>query len=149
VDFTNTVIILTSNLGGSLLLQAKDQAEARKQVLAIIHDSFKPEFINRLDEIIIFESLGPDQIRRIVKIQLQQLAQRLERRGYALQWDEAVVDLIFQEGFDASFGARPVKRSIQRLVENPLSVQLLAGDFGPSSKIRLTRVGDAVVAVKA
>jgi len=149
VDFTNTVIILTSNLGSSLLLQPGDQKEARKQVLSIIHESFKPEFINRLDEIIIFDSLGPDQIKRIVKIQLQQLAQRLERRGYILKWDEAVVDLVFQEGFDASFGARPVKRAIQRLVENPLSVQLLAGDFGTSAEIRLTRADDKVVAVKA
>jgi len=149
VDFTNTVIILTSNLGSSLLLQPGDQKEARKQVLSIIHESFKPEFINRLDEIIIFDSLGPDQIKRIVKIQLQQLAQRLERRGYILKWDEAVVDLVFQEGFDASFGARPVKRAIQRLVENPLSVQLLAGDFGTSAEIRLTKADDKVVAVKA
>ena len=149
VDFTNTVIILTSNLGSSLLLQATDQTEARKQVLAIIHDSFKPEFINRLDEIIIFEGLGPEQIRRIVAIQLQQLAQRLERRGYTLKWDDAVVDLVFQEGFDASFGARPVKRAIQRLVENPLSVQLLAGDFLSGSEIRLTRVGERVVALRA
>ena len=149
VDFTNTVIILTSNLGSSLLLQATDQTEARKQVLAIIHDSFKPEFINRLDEIIIFEGLGPEQIRRIVAIQLQQLAQRLERRGYTLKWDDAVVDLVFQEGFDASFGARPVKRAIQRLVENPLSVQLLAGDFLSGSEIRLTRIGERVVAVRA
>jgi len=149
VDFTNTVIILTSNLGSSLLLQPGDQKEARKQVLSIIHESFKPEFINRLDEIIIFDSLGPDQIKRIVKIQLQQLAQRLERRGYILKWDEAVMDLVFQEGFDASFGARPVKRAIQRLVENPLSVQLLAGDFGTSAEIRLTKADDKVVAVKA
>ncbi|HKL58350.1 MAG TPA: ATP-dependent chaperone ClpB [Sphaerochaeta sp.] len=149
VDFTNTVIILTSNLGSSLLLQATDQTEARKQVLAIIHDSFKPEFINRLDEIIIFEGLGPEQIRRIVAIQLQQLAQRLERRGYTLKWDDAVVDLVFQEGFDASFGARPVKRAIQRLVENPLSVQLLAGNFLSGSEIRLTRIGERVVAVRA
>ncbi len=149
VDFTNTVIILTSNLGSSLLLQATDQNEARKQVLAIIHDSFKPEFINRLDEIIIFESLGAEQIKKIVGIQLEQLASRLERRGHALSWDEDVVDMVFQEGFDASFGARPVKRAIQRLVENPLSVQLLAGEFLSSEAIHLTRVGDKVVAVKA
>ncbi|HKL57579.1 MAG TPA: ATP-dependent chaperone ClpB [Sphaerochaeta sp.] len=149
VDFTNTVIILTSNLGSSLLLQPGDQSEARKQVLSIIHDSFKPEFINRLDEIIIFQSLGPEQVKRIVGIQLGQLASRLERRGHALSWDDAVVDLVFQEGFDASFGARPVKRAIQRLVENPLSVQLLAGEFHSAGAIHLTREGDAVVAVKA
>ncbi len=149
VDFTNTVIILTSNLGSSLLLQPHDPKEARKQVLAIIHDSFKPEFINRLDEILIFESLGPEQVKKIVGIQLQQLAQRLERRGYSLSWDDEVVDLVFKEGFDASFGARPVKRAIQRLVENPLSVQLLTGTFVSGSPIRLTRVDDAVVAVKA
>ncbi|MDT4760904.1 ATP-dependent chaperone ClpB [Sphaerochaeta sp. PS] len=149
VDFTNTVIILTSNLGSSLLLQAKNQEEGRKQVLSVIHDSFKPEFINRLDEIIIFEGLGPEQVRKIVDMQLAQLAQRLERRGYTLHWDEAVVDLVFREGFDATFGARPVKRAIQRLVENPLSVQLLSGSFAPSSAIRLTVDGDEVVAIKA
>lgn len=149
VDFTNTVIILTSNLGSSLLLQAKNQEEGRRQVLSVIHDSFKPEFINRLDEIIIFEGLGPEQVRKIVGMQLTQLAQRLERRGYTLHWDEAVVDLIFREGFDATFGARPVKRAIQRLVENPLSVQLLSGSFAPSSEIRLTVDGDEVVAIKA
>ena len=149
VDFTNTVIILTSNLGSSILLEAKDQAQAREQVLAIIHDSFKPEFINRLDEIIIFESLGPEQIKRIVSIQLQQLAKRLERRGYVLSWDDEVVDLVYKEGFDASFGARPVKRAIQRLVENPLSVQLLSGAFISGAGIHLTRAGDTVVAIKA
>jgi ATP-dependent Clp protease ATP-binding subunit ClpB len=149
VDFTNTVIILTSNLGSSILLEAKDQAQARDQVLAIIHDSFKPEFINRLDEIIIFESLGPEQIKRIVSIQLQQLAKRLERRGYVLSWDDEVVDLVYKEGFDASFGARPVKRAIQRLVENPLSVQLLSGAFISGAGIHLTRAGDTVVAIKA
>lgn len=143
------MIILTSNLGSSLLLQAHDQKEARKQVLSLIHDSFKPEFINRLDEIIIFQSLGAEQVKKIVSIQLQQLATRLERRGHALSWDEGVVDLVFQEGFDVSFGARPVKRAIQRLVENPLSVQLLAGEFLSSGAIHLTRVGDAVVAIKA
>ncbi|HKL59114.1 MAG TPA: ATP-dependent chaperone ClpB [Sphaerochaeta sp.] len=148
VDFTNTVIILTSNLGSSLLLQPHDPKEARAQVLSIIHDSFKPEFINRLDEILIFESLGPEQIKTIVAIQLKQLAQRLERRGYILSWDEDVVDLLYQEGFDASFGARPVKRAIQRMVENPLSVQLLAGTFDSGSAIHLKRVDEEIVAVK-
>lgn len=146
VDFTNTVIILTSNLGSSLLLEAHDHAQAREGVLAIIHDSFKPEFINRLDEILVFESLGPDQVKKIVAIQLAQLAQRLERRGYTLSWDSGVVDLVFEEGYDASFGARPVKRAIQRLVENPLSVQLLDGSFAPGASIELKRRGDEVIA---
>ncbi len=138
VDFSNTVIILTSNLGSQQLLQAKSHEEGSAAVLSIIHDSFKPEFINRLDEIIVFESLGNEQIRKIIGLQLDQLALRLSKKGYTLTWDEQVVDDIFQHGFDSDFGARPIKRSIQRLVENPLSIQLLAGDFQESDTIRLS-----------
>ena len=149
VDFTNTVIILTSNLGSQQLLQSVSKEEGRKQVLDIIHASFKPEFINRLDEIIVFESLGVEQIKKIVVLQLDQLAQRLAKRGFTLVWDESVVQAVFTQGFDVNFGARPIKRAIQHLVENPLSIQLIAGVFPPSSTIRLEMQGDQVVAVKA
>ncbi|MFA6785069.1 MAG: ATP-dependent chaperone ClpB [Sphaerochaeta sp.] len=149
VDFTNTVIILTSNLGSQQLLQSLSREEGRKQVLDIIHSSFKPEFINRLDEIIVFESLGVEQVKKIVVLQLEQLAQRLAKRGYVLVWDDAVVQAVFSQGFDANFGARPIKRAIQHMVENPLSVQLIAGAFPPSSTIRLEMQDDQVVAVKS
>ncbi len=147
VDFTNTVIILTSNLGSQQLLSAKSHEEGSKMVNEIIHASFKPEFINRLDEIIIFESLGPEHIKKIVVLQLDQLRQRLEKRGYLLSWDDDVLQLLYSEGYDPVFGARPIRRAIQRLVENPLSVKLLSGEIKQGQQILLTRSGDAVEAV--
>jgi ATP-dependent Clp protease ATP-binding subunit ClpB len=148
VDFTSTVIILTSNLGSQQLLHAKNHQEGSEAVLEIIHASFKPEFINRLDEIIIFESLGEDQIQKIIGLQLGQLAQRMAKRGFSLTWAPQVVEVIYKQGFNADFGARPIKRSIQRLVENPLSIQLLSGTFGSSDAIHLEVEGDAIIARK-
>jgi ATP-dependent Clp protease ATP-binding subunit ClpB len=148
VDFTSTVIILTSNLGSQQLLHAKNHQEGSAAVLEIIHASFKPEFINRLDEIIIFESLGDEQIRKIIGMQLGQLAQRMAKRGFSLTWDPEVVEVIYKQGFDADFGARPIKRSIQRLVENPLSIQLLSGTFESSKAIHLGVEGDSIIARK-
>ena len=112
----------------------------------IIHSSFKPEFINRLDEIIVFERLGEEQVRRIVGLQLKQLQTRLQKRGFSLSWDDEVVDALYREGYDPSFGARPIKRAIQRMVEDPLSVKLLGGGFAPGSSIHLTMDGSEVVA---
>lgn len=148
VDFTNTVIIMTSNLGSQQLLSAESHEEGVRLVGEIIHQSFKPEFINRLDEIIIFERLGEEQIRKIVVLQLEQLQERLQKRGFFLTWEDEVLSLLYKEGYDPVFGARPIRRAVQRLVENPLSVQLLSGDFGPGSKILLTLQGDEVVARK-
>ncbi len=146
VDFTSTVIIMTSNLGSQQLLAAKSHEEGTALVQDIIHASFKPEFINRLDEIIVFESLGRDQIHRIVTLQLKQLGTRLEKRGFTLSWDDSVVDLIETEGYDPDFGARPIKRALQRLVENPLSMQLLAGSFTAGAVIHLSVQGKQVIA---
>lgn len=146
VDFTSTVIIMTSNLGSQQLLAAKSHEEGVALVQDIIHASFKPEFINRLDEIIVFESLGREQIHRIVTLQLKQLGSRLEKRGFFLGWNDDVVDLIESEGYDPDFGARPIKRALQRLVENPLSVQLLSGSFTSGAVINLSVQGKQVVA---
>jgi ATP-dependent Clp protease ATP-binding subunit ClpB len=148
VDFTNTVIIMTSNLGSQQLLEAKSHEEGSRAVMEIIHASFKPEFINRLDEIIVFESLGSEQIRKIVALQLGQLASRLALRGFELGWDEQVVDLVYRQGYDSDYGARPIRRAIQRLVENPLSLQLLSGEFAGVSAIRLVARDGEVVATK-
>jgi len=146
VDFTNSVIIMTSNLGSQQLLSAASHAEGVSMVNQIIHNSFKPEFINRLDEIIVFERLGEEQVRKIVVLQLKQLQHRLEKRGFSLSWDDAVVDALYREGYDPAFGARPLKRAIQRMVEDPLSVKLLDGSFAPGSSIHLTMEGSEVVA---
>ena len=147
VDFTNTVIIMTSNLGSQQLLAAKSHEEGSALVMDIIHASFKPEFINRLDEIVIFERLKEEQIRKIVVLQLQMLKQRLENRGFSLSWDDSVVDMLYQVGYDPVYGARPIKRAIQRMVENPLSVQMLGGDFAAGSSIMLTCKDSQVVAL--
>lgn len=146
VDFTNTVIIMTSNLGSQQLLSSSSHEEGAKMVMDIIHNSFKPEFINRLDEIIVFERLGSVQIRKIVTLQLQMLAKRLEKRGFRLSWDDDVVDVLYEEGYDPVYGARPIKRAVQRLVENPLSVQLLSASFSPDASIHLVRKGDQIIA---
>ncbi|NLA98888.1 MAG: AAA domain-containing protein, partial [Spirochaetales bacterium] len=146
VDFTNAVIIMTSNLGSQQLLNAPSHEEGVSMVNQIIHSSFKPEFINRLDEIIVFERLGEEQVRRIVGLQLKQLQTRLQKRGFSLRWDDEVVDALYREGYDPAFGARPIKRAIQRMVEDPLSVKLLGGGFAPGSSIHLTMEGSEVVA---
>ena len=138
VDFTNTIIIMTSNLGGKQLMEASTVEAGRAAVLEVIRQSFKPEFINRIDEIIVFNQLGKEQIKGIVSLQLKRLADRLENRNLHLKWDDSVVDLVSNAGFDPDYGARPIKRAIQTLVENPLAVDMLHGRFSDGDSIELT-----------
>ncbi len=145
VDFTNAVIIMTSNLGSQQLLGAATHEEGAALVNEVIHSAFKPEFINRLDEIIVFNRLDSGAVHRIIALQLKTLANRLKGRGYSLIWDEKLEDAIFEAGFDPLFGARPIKRAIQRLVENPLSLKILEGAFHEGDSISLSWNGSAVV----
>ncbi len=138
VDFTNTIIIMTSNLGSKQLMEASTVEAGRAAVLEVIRQSFKPEFINRIDEIIVFNQLGKEQIKGIVSLQLKRLAERLENRNLHLKWDDSVVDLVSNAGFDPDYGARPIKRAIQTLVENPLAVDMLHGRFSDGDSIELT-----------
>lgn len=138
VDFTNTIIIMTSNLGSKQLMEAPTVEAGRAAVLEVIRQSFKPEFINRIDEIIVFNQLGKEQIKGIVSLQLKRLADRLENRNLHLKWDDSVVDLVSNAGFDPDYGARPIKRAIQTLVENPLAVDMLHGRFSDGDSIELT-----------
>ncbi|MFA6844817.1 MAG: ATP-dependent chaperone ClpB [Sphaerochaetaceae bacterium] len=138
VDFTNTVVILTSNLGSVQLLGSKSYEEGAKQVLDIIHHYFKPEFINRIDEIVVFKSLGVEQVKKIVTLQLAALSKRIASKGYRLKWDQKVVDMVFDAGYEPDFGARPIKRAIQRLIEDPLASGLLEGKFVEGSTIALS-----------
>ncbi|MCQ2411773.1 MAG: ATP-dependent chaperone ClpB [Sphaerochaetaceae bacterium] len=138
VDFTNTIIIMTSNLGSRQLLEADDLESGHKAVHEVIRQSFKPEFINRIDEIIIFNQLGKEQIGAIVTLQLRKLATRLQNRGLDLRWDESVVAMVSEAGFDPDYGARPVKRAIQTMVENPLAVAMLHGMFSDGDIVSLT-----------
>jgi ATP-dependent Clp protease ATP-binding subunit ClpB len=130
VDFKNTVIIMTSNLGSSYLQSEniRDAAafdEASKQVLATLHGHFKPEFLNRVDDIIIFHPLGKEQLVKIVELRLEDLRRLLADRKISLELTDAAKELLFAEGYDPNFGARPLKRAIQKLVQDPLALKIL------------------------
>lgn len=138
VDFRNVVIVMTSNLGSRHLVLGNLGNDEREAVLADVREHFRPEFLNRLDEQIVFASLGTDQLREIVDIQLQRVATRLAERELALDLTTEAIDLVARNGFDPVYGARPLKRSIQRMVENPLAKRLLAGEFHPGDTIHGT-----------
>ena len=136
VDFTNTIIIMTSNLGSEYIL--KDPEHANEEVMNAIHSAFKPEFINRIDEIVIFNPLGKEQVKSIVHLQLETLAQRLEKRGITLSWTGDVEGYIAEVGFDPDYGARPIRRAIQNEIENTLSRSILSGKVAKNGLINVT-----------
>ena len=141
VDFRNTVIIMTSNLGSHLIQELAGENSYPKMkaaVLEIVQQHFRPEFINRVDEIVVFHPLSKEQLRSIVDIQLRYLRQRLAERDIELTLDDAARDLLGEAGFDPVYGARPLKRAIQQQLENPLAQRILKGEFGPGSKIKVT-----------
>ncbi|MGA3089399.1 MAG: ATP-dependent chaperone ClpB [Terriglobales bacterium] len=132
VDFKNTVIIMTSNLGSSYLQSEKVRsedafAEASKQVMGALHGHFKPEFLNRVDDIVIFRPLGKEQLVKIVDLRLEDLRRLLEDRKISLELTDSAKQLLFREGYDPNFGARPLKRAIQKLVQDPLALKILEG----------------------
>lgn len=150
VDFKNTIIIMTSNLGSDLILDAAENSsektesvspEVREKIDGLLKSHFRPEFLNRIDEIVMFQKLGKDCISGIVKIQLERVAKRLEDRRISIDFDQKSVDFLCEKGYDPAFGARPVKRAIQTWVENPLSKELLAGKFGEGAKIKVSSDG--------
>jgi ATP-dependent Clp protease ATP-binding subunit ClpB len=134
VDFRNTVIIMTSNIG-SAYLQAEsmrtpeDFEQASKQVMNALHGHFKPEFLNRVDDIIIFSPLGKEQLVKIIELRLEDVRRLLADRKISLELTDAAKDLLFTEGFDPNFGARPLKRAIQKLVQDPLALKILDGEI--------------------
>ncbi len=133
VDFKNTIIIMTSNIG-SQLLQAEnlrseqDLEEATKQVLNLLHAHFRPEFLNRVDDIIVFHPLGKEQLVKIIELRLEDVRRLLADRKISLELTDAAKDLLFTEGFDPNFGARPLKRAIQKLIQDPLALKILDGE---------------------
>ena len=145
VDFTNTIIIMTSNLASREILEGSVKKE---EILSVIESHFKPEFINRIDEIVIFNPLGKEQVSKIVELQLGILKSRIAKRGYTLTWDESVVAYISNVGFDPDFGARPIRRAIQNEIENTLAKEMLSGSLPTSKPIRLN-VKDGAIAVTA
>jgi ATP-dependent Clp protease ATP-binding subunit ClpB len=133
VDFRNTVIIMTSNLGASYLqaenLRTPEAFErARQQVMQTVQSHFKPEFLNRVDDIIIFSPLGKEQLTKIVELRLEDLRRLLADRRISLELTEAAKELLFSEGYDVAYGARPMKRAIQRMIQDPLALKILDGE---------------------
>jgi len=137
VDFKNTVLIMTSNLGSEWIarLGFGQEDEIRRRVMEAVRSHFRPEFLNRIDEIIIFHQLEKDHIRKIVDLQFAQLKKRLQDRRIEVELTEAAKDLLVSEGYDPVYGARPLKRTIQRLVLDPLSVKILEGRFRDGDKV--------------
>jgi ATP-dependent Clp protease ATP-binding subunit ClpB len=147
VDFKNTIIIMTSNVGSQMIqeLAGRDQAEMERRVMEALRAGFKPEFLNRIDETIIFLGLKPEQIAAIVDIQIQHLARRLAERRMTLALSDAVRDLLAQQGYDRVYGARPLKRAIQQYIENPLAMEILQGRFGDGAKICADLEGEKII----
>jgi ATP-dependent chaperone ClpB len=141
VDFRNTVVIMTSNLGSQVIQELAGEANYARMktaVMEIVGQHFRPEFINRVDEVVVFHPLGREHIREIVQIQLGFLRRRLAERDIGLELDTAAADLLGEAGFDPVYGARPLKRAIQHQLENPLAQRILRGDFTPGDTIRVT-----------
>jgi len=128
VDFKNTVVIMTSNLGSHYLVDDLTEGTRRK-VMDALREHFRPEFLNRIDEVIFFHPLGREHLKRIIDIQLAGVVKRLEERKIHVVLTDAAKELLVQEGFDPSYGARPLKRTIQRRVLDPLALRVLEGDF--------------------
>jgi ATP-dependent Clp protease ATP-binding subunit ClpB len=160
VDFRNTVIVMTSNLGsqmiqemaGDAVMEANDSGSAaeayvkmKAAVMGVVQAHFRPEFINRLDELVVFHPLGRAQIREIARIQTAYLARRLAERQLRIELSDAALDLLGSTGFDPVYGARPLKRAIQQQLENPLATRILKGEFLAGELIRVDAKGSALV----
>ena len=144
VDFKNTVLIMTSNLGSREIQAAADEKGAREAVTQVLKDYFKPEFLNRIDDIVVFSSLDREQLVRIIDVQLEKLRENLAEKGIALVLDESARDLIIREGYDPAFGARPLKRAIQSLIQNPLAVKILSGEIVSGQTVKILAQDDAM-----
>jgi ATP-dependent Clp protease ATP-binding subunit ClpB len=146
VDFKNTIIIMTSNLGSPIIqeyfMEGKNSPAARMtmedKVMAELKRHFRPEFLNRVDDVIIFQSLDEEELAHIVEIQVGRLEKRLAQQNLTLEVDTAAKKLLAKEGYDPQFGARPLKRAIQDQLLNPLSIRLLEGEFKPGDKIKVS-----------
>jgi len=152
VDFRNTVIIMTSNLGSQVIQEFAGEGNYTRMktaVMEIVQQSFRPEFINRIDDIVVFHPLGTTQIRSIVDIQLGYLRKRLLERNMELSLNDTARDLLGEAGFDPVYGARPLKRAIQQQIENPLAQKILQGAFGPGDRIQVSVRDEHLVFEKA
>ena len=147
VNFKNTIIIMTSNLGSNMILEShgKDEDALKNALNLELRRHFRPEFLNRIDETLIFKSLDKEELRQIAAIQVGKLAARLLENGIRLQVDDSAYDLIAQAGYDPDFGARPLKRAVVRLLETPLSRRIIAGDFSEGSTVKVSAENSTLV----
>ncbi|HKQ84322.1 MAG TPA: ATP-dependent chaperone ClpB [Steroidobacteraceae bacterium] len=151
VDFRNTVVIMTSNLGSQVIQELAGEANydrMKSAVLEIVQQHFRPEFINRVDDIVVFHPLAREHLRSIVDIQVGYLRKRLAERDIELQLDDGARDLLGEAGFDPVYGARPLKRAIQQQIENPLAQRILRGEFGPGDKVQVSAKDGQLVFAK-
>ncbi|KFN47287.1 ATP-dependent chaperone ClpB [Arenimonas metalli] len=154
VDFRNTVIVMTSNLGSQHIQELSGEGDAayiqmKAAVMGVVQSHFRPEFINRLDEIVVFHPLGREQIQSIARIQTAYLSRRLAERQIRLEIDDAALALLGNVGFDPVYGARPLKRAIQQQLENPLAQKILAGEFGQGDTVKVTAEGGTLAFLRA
>jgi ATP-dependent Clp protease ATP-binding subunit ClpB len=143
VDFRNTVLVMTSNVGSTAIfeLASKDPERARKQAMDALLAAFRPEFINRIDEIVIFNPLGKEHLERIVALLLRSVENLLAERKITLELTPAAKEVLVREGYDPAFGARPLRRTIQRMIQDPLAMQILDGKILPGDHVRVDRDG--------
>jgi ATP-dependent Clp protease ATP-binding subunit ClpB len=143
VDFRNTVLVMTSNVGSTAIfeLSEKDPERARKEAMDALRAAFRPEFINRIDEIVIFNPLGKEQLARIVGLLLKSVEKLLAERQITLEISPAATEVLLREGYDPAYGARPLRRTIQRLIQDPLAMQILEGKVLPGDRVRVDRDG--------
>jgi ATP-dependent Clp protease ATP-binding subunit ClpB len=140
VDFRNTVIVMTSNLGSQMIQEMSGEenyAAMKSALMEVVGSHFRPEFINRIDDVVVFHPLGREQIRSIASLQIDILRARLQERDIGLALTDAALDLLGEAGFDPVYGARPLKRAIQSQLENPLAQEILNGRFGPGDVVQL------------
>lgn len=147
VDFKNTVLIMTSNIGSQFIvdLGPEQERQMKEQVMSSLKSQFKPEFLNRVDEVIIFHQLGRDQVKRIIDLQVNTLKKRLAERHIDIVLSDAARELLLDEGYDPAYGARPMKRAIQRLVLDPLAVKVLQGDYKDGDTVEVDASGGEIV----
>ena len=148
VDFKNTVIVMTSNLGSDLIQDISkkgDYFEMRDAVLQVVAKHFRPEFINRIDEMVVFHPLDEIQIKMIAEIQINRLRKRLAEREYTLTVTPAALDYLVVAGYDPIFGARPLKRAIQQYIENPLAQEILSAKFVPGDTIEVRLKDEKII----
>jgi ATP-dependent Clp protease ATP-binding subunit ClpB len=135
VDFSNTLIIMTSNIGSHLILEERDAGKREKGVMELVRQHFRPEFLNRIDEIVTFSHLEKSQLQDIIRQYVEKLNQMLKDRGLDIQFSNPAIELLCERGYDRDYGARPMKRVFQRDIQNPLAIEILSGKYPPGTTV--------------